>query len=95
MKLRYEIEEETNAVKIFYNDSIIPSLYQPHFPSGEVWIDAEEATMWAELYIAAILDESAPFAPDARGKSGTPKLTAEEKIELQQKLDLHYKSLIN
>lgn len=78
MSLRYEIEEGTNAVKVFYDDSTVPSLYQPHFPSGEVWESAAEATEWAELYVASVLDETAPFAPNARGEAGSPKPTAEE-----------------
>ncbi len=32
MALRYEIEEGTNAVRVFYPDSDAPSLFQPDWP---------------------------------------------------------------
>lgn len=79
MEIRYEIEEGTNAVKVFYDGSDVPSLYQPHFPYGDVWADTAEATTWAELYVASVTDENAPLAPNARGEEGLPKPTAEEK----------------
>lgn len=87
MSVRYEIEEGTNAVKVFYDDATVPSLYQPHFPSGEIWLDAAEATAWAELYIASVTDEAAPYAPNARGEEGTPKPTAEEIAAMQAEID--------
>jgi hypothetical protein len=83
MTVRYELEEGTNAVKVFYDDATVPSLYQPHFPNGDVWEDAAEATDWAELYIASINDEDAPYAPAARGVSGRAKLTAEQKAAIE------------
>lgn len=54
------------------------SLYQPHYPSGEVWNDAAEAEEWAKLYVASVEDEAAPFAPNKRGEAGIPKPTPEE-----------------
>lgn len=78
MSVRYELEEGTNAVKVFYGDSEVPSLYQPHWPNGEIWADAAEADAWAKLYIASVTDESAPYAPNARGEEGAPKPTPEE-----------------
>lgn len=87
MTLRYELEEETNAVKVFYDDATVPSLYQPHFPNGDVWADAAEATAWAELYVASVTDEAAPYAPMARGEEGLPKPTAEEIAAIQDELN--------
>ena len=74
---RYELDAD-NAVKVFYPDSDVASLYQPAWPNGDAWTDAAEATAWAELYLASINDEAAPFAPNARGEAGAPKPTAEE-----------------
>lgn len=87
MSIKYEIEEGTNAVKVFYDDSEVPSLYQPHFPNGDVWVDAEEAKAWADLYIASVTDESAPYAPNARGEAGLPKPTAEEIAAIQAQFE--------
>jgi hypothetical protein len=86
MTVRYEIDSD-NAVKVFYDDATVPSLYQPHFPNGDVWEDAAEATAWAELYIASITDEAAPYAPNARGEEGAPKPTAEEIAAMQAEFE--------
>ena len=77
MTLRYELDAD-NAVRVFYPDSDVASLYQPTWPNGDAWADAAEATAWAELYLASINDETAPFAPGARGETGRPKPTAEQ-----------------
>ena len=77
MTARYELDAD-NAVKVFYPDSDVASLYQPTWPNGDAWADAAEAAAWAELYLASINDETAPFAPGARGETGRPKPTAEQ-----------------
>lgn len=79
--LRYEIEEGTNAIRVFYNDSDVPSLFQPHYPNGEAWADAADATAWAELYVASVLDADAPYAPNGPGEEGAPKPTPEQIAE--------------
>lgn len=84
MSIRYEIEEGTNAVKVFYGDETVPVLYQPHFPSGEVWANEAEATEWAELYVASAKGESSLYAPNSRGAAGLPKPTAEEIEAMRQ-----------
>jgi hypothetical protein len=82
MATRYELDAD-NAVKVFYPDSDVASLYQPTWPNGDAWADAAEATAWAELYLASINDEAAPFAPNARGEAGAPKPTAEQKAAIE------------
>ena len=81
MALRYEINEETNAVSIFYPDSDAPSLFQPDWPDQTPWRDTAEATAWAELYIASVEDEDAPYAPTGPGVAGEPKPTPEQIAE--------------
>lgn len=81
MALRYEIEEVTNAVRVFYPDSDVPSLFQPDWPDMTPWADKAEAEAWAQLYIASIEDESAPYAPTGPGKAGEPKPTPEQLAE--------------
>jgi len=51
MTIRYEIEEDTNAVKIFYDDNVDPSLYQPNRSNGDPWVNKEDAEEWAKSYI--------------------------------------------
>jgi hypothetical protein len=82
MTVRYEIDTD-NAVKVFYPDSHVASLYQPTWPNGDAWTDAAEAKTWAELYLASINDESAPYAPNARGEVGALKPTAEQKAAIE------------
>jgi hypothetical protein len=78
MTLRYEIEAETNAVRVFYPDSDVASLYQPDYPNGTPWENAEAAEAWVKLYIASIEDEGAPFAPAGPGMDGELKPTPEQ-----------------
>lgn len=90
MSVRYEIEEGTNAVKVFHDDATVPSLYQPHWPNGESWSGNEEADAWAKLYIASIEDQNAPFAPNARGEEGAPKPTAEQIAAMQAEFEQRF-----
>jgi hypothetical protein len=83
MALRYEIEEGTNAVRVFYPDADAPSLFQPDWPDQTPWADATEAAAWAELYIASIEDEDAPYAPTTRGEAGKAKPTAEQRAQIE------------
>jgi hypothetical protein len=87
MTLRYEIDSD-NAVRVFYPDSDLPFLYQPTWPNGDAWINSEQSSAWANLYIESIDNESAPYAPDEPGKVGRPKPTAEqiEKLEAARTL---------
>jgi hypothetical protein len=81
MTARYELDAD-NAVKVFYPDSDVASLYQPNWPNGDAWADAAEASAWAVLYLASINDEDAPYAPGARGEAGRAKPTAEQKAAI-------------
>lgn len=83
MALRYEIEEGTNAVRVFYPDSDVASLFQPDWPNQAPWADAAEATAWAQLYIASIEDEDAPYAPNGPGEAGKAKPTAEQRAAIE------------
>lgn len=83
MTLRYDIEVGTNAVRVYYPDSDVASLYQPNYPDGSPWIDADDANAWAQLYIASVEDEEAPFAPNGPGLAGEPKPTPEQIAEAQ------------
>ena len=82
MTTRYEIDTDS-AVRVFHDDSDVPSLFQPNWPNGDAWADAAEATAWAELYAASVNDENAPFAPNARGEAGRAKPTAEQRTAIQ------------
>ena len=69
MTVRYSLTDG-NAVEVFYDDSTVPSLFQPHWPNGDTWADAAEATAWAELYVASLDGYPNKLAPNARGEEG-------------------------
>lgn len=83
MSIRYEIDSE-NTVKVFGADSQRPILIQAQWPNGEAWSDSAEATAWAELYVIEISDDQSLLAPFGRGLPGRPRLTAEQKMEIDK-----------
>ena len=83
INVRYEIVAGTNEVEVFYDDSDVPSLRQPNYPDQTPWADAADAEAWAKLYIASIVDETAPYAPNGPGQEGAPKPTPEQIAEWQ------------
>lgn len=86
MSYTYTVEEGTNAVRIFENGSDVPCIFQPDYPNTTPWEDAAAAAAWAELYIASIEDEAAPFAPAGPGIPGEPKPTPEEIEAMKAKM---------
>jgi hypothetical protein len=85
--MRYEVEEGTNAVRIWYDGEDVPSIFQPDWPDVTPWSSAEEAAQWAELYIASVVDEAAPYAPNSPGEPGQPKPTPEEIAARQAEME--------
>jgi hypothetical protein len=81
MTARYEVDAD-NAVWVFHVGSDVASLFQPHWPNGDAWADAAEALAWAQLRVASIEDEDAPYAPNARGEAGKAKPTAEQRAAI-------------
>jgi len=84
MALRYEIEDGTNAVRVFYPDADAPALFQPDWPDTTPWANRAEAEAWAQLYIASIEDEDAPYAPTSPGQPGKAKPTAEQLTQIEE-----------
>lgn len=82
-KLTYEISDD-NAVKIFNEGQEAPMIFQPTWPDGTAWADAEEASEWAETFIKSIEDPDYEFTigdgPDQpkKPKPVAPELPAAE-----------------
>ena len=76
--LRYEIEEITNAVRVFYPDSDVASLFQPDWPDGTEWKDYNEANGWAKEYLLSLDPDSLRYAPVSPGILGQLKVPLEE-----------------
>ena len=87
MANRYEIEEGTHAIRVYYDGADVPGLFQPHWPNGAPWSSAEEAAEWAEMFLESIEVEDAPYAPGGPGEPRTPKPTPEEIAEMQAQME--------
>jgi hypothetical protein len=60
--MRYEIDEN-NAVHMWNDTQDEPFLFQPDWPNGTPWANAEEAENWAKAKIAELEDPEAYEAP--------------------------------
>lgn len=71
-----EIDDSSGfAVRLYENGADAPFLYQPHWPSGDLWSSRQEASDWGNAYITSITDENAPYAPGGPGQEPQPKPT--------------------
>jgi hypothetical protein len=61
---RFEIDTD-NAIRIWDNetpnDNDAPFMLQPDWPSVIPWADAAQATDWAEVFIASLVDPESEF----------------------------------
>jgi hypothetical protein len=87
MSNRYEIEEGTHAIRVYYDGADVAGLFQPYWPNGTAWASAEEAAEWAEMFIESMEVEDAPFAPGGPGEERTPKPTPEEIAAMQAQME--------
>lgn len=63
---QYRFEVDTNnAIRIWDNETPnendAPFMFQPDWPSATPWADAAEATDWAEVFIASLVDPLSEF----------------------------------
>jgi len=63
-RYRFEIDSD-NAIRIWDNenpnDSNSPFMFQPDFPDTTPWADSAQATYWAEVFIASLIDPESEF----------------------------------
>ena len=72
---------DVNTIEVFAEGQEAPILRQPHYPNQDAFDTKAEAEEWAQLFIASMEDEAAPFAPIGKGIAGEPKPTKEEILE--------------
>ena len=77
----YTINEE-NTIEVFGEGQDVPFLRQPHYPNGDSFDTREEAETWAQLFIEALVNDEAPYAPIGKGMEGEPKPTKEEMLAM-------------
>jgi hypothetical protein len=63
---RYTFEIDTdNAIRIWDsetpNEGDAPFMFQPDWPDVTPWADAAQATDWAEVFIASLVDAESEF----------------------------------
>ena len=71
-RYRFEIDTD-NAIRIWDNETPneqgAPFIFQPDWPDVTPWADAAQATDWAEVFIASLVDPLSEFvagnSPDA------------------------------
>ena len=76
---------DANTIEVFVEGQEAPMLRQPHYPNQDAFDTKAEAEEWAQLFIASMEDEAAPFAPIGKGIAGEPKPTKEEILERLKK----------
>lgn len=76
---------DANTVEVFAEGQEAPMLRQPHYPNQDAFDTKAEAEEWAQLFIASMEDDVAPFAPIGKGIAGEPKPTKEEILERLKK----------
>ena len=82
-RYRFEVDKE-NTVRIWDtenpNESGAPFMLQPDWPDMTPWVDAAQATDWAEVFIASLVDPESEFvagdSPDSH-----PAIRPEPEIE--------------
>jgi hypothetical protein len=76
---------DANTIEVFVEGQEAPMLRQPHYPNQDAFDTKAEAEEWAQLFIASMEDEDAPFAPAGKGIPGEPKPTKEQILEMLKK----------
>ena len=77
----YTISED-NVIEVFGEGNPVPFLRQPHYPNGESFDTREEAETWAQLFIEALVNETAPHPPIGKGVEGRPKPAKENRLAM-------------
>ena len=52
MSITYTVNPETFLVEIFSPDQELPFIHQPDWPTGDPFESLEDATAWAEEFVA-------------------------------------------
>jgi hypothetical protein len=76
---------DSNIVEVFVEGQPAPMLRQPYYPNQDPFDTKAEAKAWAELFITAMTDEIAPYAPAGKGIPGEPKPTKKQILERLKK----------
>lgn len=91
MSITYTVNPETFLVEIFSSGQEFPFIHQPNWPNGDSFESVEDATAWAEEFVAYYNKETnvpprnfkdhQPVAENrpvvASPESGTSEITAE------------------
>lgn len=74
----YEISEQ-NEISFFESaDSDFRAFFQPKYPNGDLFDSVQEATEWAEAFLAYRSSETAPQPPAGKGLEPAPRVSSDE-----------------
>lgn len=80
----YQIDQN-NGISFFKEGSESPFQYFSSYPNGDSFESEQEAASWADLFIASIEIEDAPYPPVGKGIAGLPKLGKARELEMLRK----------
>lgn len=86
--MRYEVNVETYAIKIYNDGDDVPFQFQPDYPNGDKFDSVDEASAWAELSISAHSPECLVYAPNGKGLAGEAKPDPKARENLLAKLGI-------
>ena len=82
-RYRFEIDKQ-NAIRIWDNENPnendAPFMFQPDFPDFTPWASKKQATDWAKVFIAALVDPKSEFVA-GDSPATHPKLRPNEETE--------------
>jgi len=60
----YQLDED-NAIRIYHEEreGDEPVIFQPHYPNGDAWPNAEAAAEWAQILIDSLDNPESEFIP--------------------------------
>jgi hypothetical protein len=79
--MRYEIDNDSFAVKIYDGINPEPFWFQPDYPNGDKFNTYTEAEEWAKLAILSQDSSYEFFAPNGKGIQGERKPTEAQLLE--------------
>jgi len=86
--MRYTVDSVNFAIHIYQDGADIPFQFQPDYPNGDKFDSVEEASVWAELSIAAHSPDVMEYAPNGKGLAPEIKADPNAKSKLLIKLGI-------
>lgn len=83
--MKYEIDQD-NAIRVYKDKAEKPFCFQPTWPDGTEWANADEAKGWAELLIESAENPETKYLPGL--SPDEPKRLRPELVEIDPETGL-------